>query len=76
MFFLTETIANILVHGLVEGETSYLRKSKFSIITLLMLAINLLELTPLMLSSTFRYFSKLKVLRSLTLVELRYQVDW
>ena len=71
MFFLTETIANILVHGLVEGETSYLRKSKFSIIKLLMLAINLLELTPLMLSSTFRYFSKLKVLRSLTLVELR-----
>ena len=76
MFFLTETIANILVHGLVEGETSYLRKSKFSIVKLLMLAINLLELTPLMLSSTFRYFSKLKVLRSLTLVELRYQVDW
>ena len=71
MFFLTETIANILVHGLVEGETSYLRKSKFSIVKLLMLAINLLELTPLMLSSTFRYFSKLKVLRSLTLVELR-----
>ena len=76
VFFLAEAIANIIVHGLVQEETSYLRRSKFSIFKLLMLAINLLELTPLMLNSTFRYASKLKVLRSFTLVELRYKVDW
>ena len=75
-FFLLETIANVVVYGLVKEETSYLRRSKFNIIKLLILILNLLELTPLMLNSTFRHVSKLKAYRSLTLVELRYKTNW
>ena len=76
MFFLLETVANIVVHGFAKEETSYLRRNKFNIVRFLILAINLLELTPLMLNPTFRHISKLKAFRSLTLVELRYKANW
>ena len=69
-------MANIVVHGFVKEETSYLRRSKFNIIRLFILTLNLLELTPLLLHPTFRHVSKLKALRALTLVELRYKANW
>ena len=71
-----ETIANVIVYGLVKEETSYLRRSKFNIIRFLILVLNLLELTPLMLNPTFRHVSKFKAFRALTLAELRYKTNW
>ena len=76
MFFLAETVANIAVHGFVKEETSYLRRNKFNILRFFILVLNLLELTPLMLNPTFKHFLKLKDLRLLTLIELRYKANW
>ena len=74
VFFLIETVVGIVAHGFTK-ETSYLR-SKFSVLKCLVLLLNLLELTPLRANSTFRHVSKLKALRALTLVELRYKANW
>ena len=76
VFFAAETAANIIVHGLAKEETSYLRRNKFNIVRFLILAINLLELTPLMSNPVFRHVSKLKAFRCLTLIELRYKTNW
>ena len=72
IFFFLELVVNLLAHGLCKGRDSYLRRDPMNILTTLLLVIDILCLTPLGTNSTFQTISKIRVLRILQLVQLRY----
>ena len=76
IFFFLEAIANMVLYGLVRNQHSYLRRSYLHILNLLILVVELLYLTPLSTFSTMHRVSRIRVLRSLFIIELRYRGYW
>ena len=56
-FFCLELVANLLAHGLCKGRDSYLRRDSMNILAIL-LAIDIMCLTPLGTNSTFQAILK------------------
>ena len=72
-FFLVEAMLNILVYGLVGGKHTYLRRDHMNILSLALLVVELLYLTPLSENATFHSLSKVRALRILFVIQLVYQ---
>ena len=75
-FFLVETVVNIAFYGLVRDKYSYLRRNYLNILNLVILVIELLYLTPLSSFYIVHRISKVKALRALFIIELRYRSEW
>ena len=75
-FFILKTILKIILHGFVAGKHSYLRRSWLNCLNLLIIAAEVLYLTPLSSSNIMFRFSKVKVLRLLSIIQLRYESSW
>ena len=75
IFFLIEAMACIFVYGLVRGKDAYLRRDHLNILGLILLILELLQLT-LPDNATFRSIGKARMLRILFLVQLGYQRYW
>ena len=73
VFFFLEATVCIFGYGLVEGEKAFLKRDPMNILSLLLLLIELLHLTPLRENSTFHSLSKVRVLRVLFLIQLLYK---
>ena len=71
MFFLLETLTDIGVHGLWDGDKSYLRRRYTHVLNICVLVIELLDLTPLSDNQTFHIISRLSITRILSLIDLR-----
>ena len=73
VFFLLEILMDIGVHGLCDGDSAYLRRRYIHTLNLILLVIELLDLTPLSQNQTFQTISKLSITRILSLIDLRCQ---
>ena len=76
IFFLLETIATIGFYGLVRNQYSYMKRSYLSVLNFIILAVELIYLTPLSSFYIMRRISRIRVFRLLFAIELRYRCYW
>ena len=76
LFFLSEMIIYICCFGLYKEENSYLRKSPLHVINILILIFEAIEILSIIDSPIFQRIIKVKLLRCLMIIQMRYSYNW
>ena len=69
-------MVNLMVYGLFQEPTSYLRRSWLNWLNIIIITIEILSFTSLNEETVFLKIERLKVFRILFFVELRYRHNW
>ena len=75
-FFFLDLLLNIAVYGFFMNDNSYLRKSKLNVLNFIIVIVQIISFTSLGSSYIFMKIEKIRVLRVLMFVELRYKSNW
>lgn len=75
-FFLLDLVLELMVYGLFQSETAYLRKSRLNWLNVVIIIVEVLSFTALKNSVVFIKIEKINALRVVWFIELRYKYDW
>lgn len=75
-FFLVDVVVNICIYNVCMSENSYFRRSWLNWMNIVIIVLELMSFTEIGQNQIFMKIEKVKVLRVLFLVQMKYKADW